>query len=78
MSLIRTSRTWPALVPRTATGPVQMWPGSFGLWTACTAERAGGTTSGGGGIISGGPETVEMMTVSPLSTVTSGGSAASK
>jgi len=55
-----------------------MWPGSFGLWTACTAARAGGTTSGGGGIISGGPDTVEIVTVSPLLTVTSGGSAASK
>src|SRR5829696_5433239 len=68
MSLIRTSRTWPASAPRTATGPVQMWPGSFGLCMACTADRAGGTASGGGGIISGGPDTVEIVIVSPLST----------
>ena len=55
-----------------------MWPGSFGVWTACTAESAGGTTSGGGGIISGGPETVKIVIVSPLVSVDSGGSLASK
>jgi hypothetical protein len=31
------------------------------------AASAGGTLSGGGGITSGVPETVEIVTVSPLS-----------
>lgn len=33
---------------RTATGPVQMWPGGLGRFSAaCAAASAGGTTSGG-------------------------------
>ena len=75
---MRTSSTCPALAPLMATGPVHMWPGSFGFTCSCTAASAAGTTSGGGGITSRGPETVEMVTVSPLSTVRSGGSLASK
>ena len=78
MALMRTSSTWPALAPLIATGPVHMWPGSFWGTCAWTAARAAGTTRGGGGITSRGPDTVEMVTVSPLSTVRSGLSLASK
>ena len=74
---MRTSSTWPALAPSIATGPVQMWPGSWGT-RACTAASASGTTSGGGGITSRPPETVEMVIVSPLAMVSRGGSLASK
>jgi len=42
------------------------------------AASAGGTTSGGRGITSGVPETVEIVTVSPLSISPTGGNAASK
>src|ERR1044072_631092 len=78
MSLMRTSSTWPALAPLTATGPVQMWPGSF-CWTLLwIAASAGGTASGAAGIWLAMPETVEIVTVSPLSTVNSGFNAASK
>jgi hypothetical protein len=73
-----TSSTWPGFAPLTATGPVQMWPGSLGVTRACTSASASGTTKGGGGIISQAPETVEIVTVSPLSTVSIGGSFASK
>ena len=76
---MRTSSTCPALAPRTFTGPVQMWPGTtlrVTFWWM--AASAGGTTSGGRGITSGVPETVEIVTVSPLSISPTGGSAASK
>jgi hypothetical protein len=55
-----------------------MWPGSFGICAACTAASAAGTVSGGGGITSRPPDTVESVTVSPESTVRTGGRPASK
>ena len=66
---MRTSSTWPALAPFTATGPVQMWPGSFCGTLFWIAASAGGTTSGAAGIWLAMPETVEIVTVSPLATV---------
>ena len=75
---MRTSSTWPALAPFTATGPVQMWPGSFCCTLLWIAASAGGTASGAAGIWLAMPDTVEIVTVSPLSTVSSGFSAASK
>jgi hypothetical protein len=50
MSLMRTSNTCPGLAPRTATGPVQIWPGSFCGTLAWIAASAFGTVSGGAGI----------------------------
>ena len=44
MSLMRTSSTCPALAPFTATGPVQMWPGSFCGTLLWIAASAGGIT----------------------------------
>jgi hypothetical protein len=55
-----------------------MCPGSFGLCLAWIAGSAAGISNGGSGIISGPPDTVEIVTVSPLSTVMTGGNAASK
>ena len=78
MSLIRTSSTCPALAPFTATGPVQMWPGIFCGTLLCIAASAGGTASGAAGIWLAMPDTVEIVTVSPLATVSSGFSRASK
>ena len=75
---MRTSSTCPALAPLIATGPVHMWPGSTCGTCACTAASASGTTSGAGGFVSRPPDTVDITTVSPLSTVRSGGSFASK
>src|SRR5262245_16192706 len=76
---MRTSRTSPTRAPRTATGPVQMCPGTILLVTlSWIAVSAAGTASGGGGITSGVPETVEIVTSSPLSTVRTGSSFASK
>ena len=63
----------------TATGPVQMWPGNIlRLAPVWIAGSAGGTTSGGAGIMSGAPDTVEIVTRSPLPMVASGASRASK
>ena len=81
MVLMRTSSTCPALAPRTATGPVRMCgPPSFcgTLWWI--AGSAGGTVrpESGRGSCVGVPETVEIVTVSPDSIVSSGFSAASK
>jgi len=42
------------------------------------AGSAGGTLNGGAGISSGPPETLEIVTRSPLATVSLGDSAASK
>src|SRR5215216_6673674 len=74
-----TCRVCPARAPRTATGPVHMWPGIIRrmplLWIA---GNAGGTTNGGTGIRSGVPETDDKITRSPLSMVASGSSPASK
>jgi hypothetical protein len=45
---------------------------------AWMAGSAGGTTSGGAGIMSGAPETLEIVTRSPLAMVIRLGSVASK
>src|SRR5206468_127433 len=66
------------LVVEIAAGPAHMWPGNKGRTCACTAASASGTTRGGGGITSRGPDTVEIVTVSPFSMVSSGSSLASK
>ena len=63
---MRTSSTCPALAPFTATGPVQMWPGIFCGTLLWIAASAGGTASGAAGIWLAMPETVEIVTVSPL------------
>jgi len=55
-----------------------MWPGSFCGTCLWIAASAGGTTSGAAGIWLAMPDTVEIVTVSPLATVSSGFSAASK
>jgi len=55
-----------------------MWPGSFCRTLAWIAGSHLGITYGDGGIWLAMPDTVEMVTVSPLSTVSSGLSAASK
>jgi hypothetical protein len=52
--------------------------GSFGVCAACTAASAAGTFRGEPGIMSRPPDTVETVTVSPESTVSTGGRAASK
>jgi hypothetical protein len=56
-----------------------MWPGSMrrvlALWMSWSAW---GIEAGGGGSASGGPETVEMVTVSPLSIVAAGANVASR
>ena len=74
-----TCSTRPAFAPRTATGPVSMWPGTMrrvlALWIA---GSAGGILNGGPGSTSGGPDTVPSVTTSPLSMVATGASAASK
>ena len=76
---MRTSSTWPALAPSTATGPVQMWPGTTRRVTLrWIAASAGGTTSGGRGITSALPDTVEIVTVSPLAISATGARVASK
>ena len=75
---MRTSSTCPAFAPFTATGPVQMWPGIFCCTLLWIAASAGGTVSGAAGIWLAMPETVEIVTVSPLATVSSGFSRASK
>jgi hypothetical protein len=53
-------------------------PGAFCCELAWIAGRALGITKGAGGIWLAMPDTVEIVTVSPLSTVSSGLSAASK
>src|SRR5665213_2349375 len=74
-----TCNVCPAFAPRMATGPVHMWPknrcGPFAAWIA---GNAGGMRNGGAGIRSGEPDTVEMVTRSPLSMVSTGASRASK
>src|SRR2546421_13087959 len=74
-----TCSTWPGLAPLTATGPVHMWPGTIlRLLLAWMAGRAGGTTSGLPGIMSGTPETLEIVTRPPLPVGRSGAKAAAE
>ena len=79
MSSMSTCSTWPGRAPRTATGPVQMWPGIIFFILDCwMAWSTGGTTSGGGGSVSGPPDTVEIVTTSPLLMAATGLSFASR
>jgi hypothetical protein len=78
---MRTSSTWPAFAPRTATGPVRMCePPSFGCTAAWIAVSTSGTLrpDDTGGISGFPPDTVEIVTVSPDSMVTRGFSAPSR
>src|SRR5262249_45935789 len=78
---MRTSSTCPALAPRTATGPVIMCgPFSFCGTLAWIAESAAGTVKPEPecGIAWGAPDTVDIITSSPGSTVIRGLSDASK
>ena len=78
-SSIATSSTWPGRAPRTATGPVRIWPGSWRGQVAWMARNSGGTRkpAPSGGRCSGLPDTVETVTRSPLSISSAGGWAAS-
>src|SRR3954468_11302781 len=55
-----------------------MWPGIFCCTLLWIAASAGGTVSGAAGIWLAMPDTVEIVTVSPLATVSSGFSRPSK